>query len=134
MCQNIRLKCHSPCCRTGGVHAVKHDGLLCMQHRNMKVCQHYLMSLARVCRFLSVFYVCSRQSLFNRMFRPLFFLLDAMAEAPKTEYVSARFRTLQAQEHTLTFPRAATLGLFFLYTHRDDKNKERQRDGEAHVR
>ena len=32
-----------------------------------------------------------------------------MAGTPKTEYVSARFRTLQGQERTLTFPRGAAL-------------------------
>ena len=82
-----------------------------MQHRNMKVRQHYLMSLARVCRCLSVFHVCNRESLLNHMFRPLFFLLGAMAE-PKTEYVSARFRTLQGQESTVAFARGVTLGAF----------------------
>jgi hypothetical protein len=54
-----------------------------------------------------------------------------MAEVEKTEeYLSARFRTLQGQERTLTFCRGVTLGVF-LYTHTDDKNKERQRDCEA---
>ena len=32
-----------------------------------------------------------------------------MAEVQKTEYVSARFRTLSGQERTLIFPRDATL-------------------------
>ena len=46
----------------------------------------------------------------------------------KTEYVSARFRTLHGQERTLTFPRVATLGaLFFFCIHKGIKNREIRR-------
>ena len=40
-----------------------------------------------------------------------------MAEAPKTEYVSAQYVTLQGQQQTLSFPRTTALGdLFVLHT------------------
>ena len=78
-------------------------------------------------------FVSAVVGVYSIAFSDLCFSFGAMAEAPKTEYVSARFRTLQGQERTLTFPRTATLGLFCC-THRDDKNTERQRDGEANFR
>ena len=42
-------------------------------------------------------------------------MLGAMA--PKTEYVSAQYVTLQGQQQTLSFPRGAELGGVVSYTH-----------------
>ena len=55
-------------------------------------------------------------------------MLGAMAETPKTEYVSARFRTLQGQERALTFPRGAALGVFLFVVHTETIRTKRKRE------
>ena len=67
-------------------------------------------------------------------FPALPYLLGAMAETPKTEYVSARFRTLQGTERTLAFPRGAALGVFSVVhtkTLRTERERERERERES---
>ena len=46
--------------------------------------------------------------------------------APKTEYVSAQYVTLQGQQQTLSFPRGAELGGVVSYTHTHTKTVRRQ--------
>ena len=76
--------------------------------------------------------ICAIERSRQRQFPVSPVLLGAMAEVQKTEeYLSVRFRTLQGQERTLTFPRSVSLGAFFCCKHRYNKHQERktERDG-----